>query len=288
MASTQLQDVAEPTILRSVSLQFMWTDRSFPERVAAAAKAGFDLIDLWDWRTVDIDGIAAAAHDNGIGINGFFGNRLHAPCDPSDKAEFLDEVSESLECAIRVGARQLHIFSNAIRPGGIVVPAPPLPSEELFSACLAVLSDAARLAEGTGVTLMLEHLNTVFLPGYLWGDVGTAITLCRQINRDGVRVVFDAYHQQLTGGRLTEHLLAALPVLGRFDIAGVPGRTEPGLGEIDFGFLRSVLIKNSWGGTVTFEVSPSDGNPETACQAIDRIFPPQANRPINKKVEARS
>jgi hydroxypyruvate isomerase len=260
-------------MLRSVSLQFMWTDRPFPDRVAAAAAAGFDLVDLWDWRTDDISAIATAAKDNGIGLNGFFGNRQHAACDPSGKAAFLEELKQSLDCAVTVGARQLHIFSNAIRPGGIVVPAPPVAPETLHAAGLDAMNAAAVLVAGSGVTLVLEHLNTVFLPGYLWSDAGLATAVCRQLDRAEVRVAFDAFHQQLSGGRLTDHLIASLDVLGRFDVAGVPGRTEPGIGEVDFSYLRSVLIEHGWDGTVTFEITPSDGNPDTAIAGVDKIFP---------------
>ena len=251
----------------------MWTDRPFPERVAAAAAAGFDMVDLWDWRTVDIAGIGEAAEENGIAINGFFGNRQHPVCDPSEIGMFLEELKESLDCAMRVGAHQLHIFSNAIRPGGVVSPAPPLAPESLQAASLNALGKAADLVAGTGVTLVLEHLNTVYLPGYLWSDAGLVTAACAQLDRPEVRVAFDAFHQQLTGGRLTDHLIAALPMLGRFDVAGLPGRTEPGTGEIDFGYLRSVLVEHGWDGTVTFEVVPSDGDPDTAVAGINKVFP---------------
>lgn len=259
-------------MLRSVSTHLMWTDRPYPERVRAAADAGFDLFDMWDWRTEDIDAIAAVARDHGIGINGFFGNRQHPACNPDGQQAFLDEVAESLDTAVRVGARQLHMFSNAIRPGGIVVPAPPVTPEGLHDASVQALTAAAELARGSGVTLVLEHLNDVFLPGYRWRDVGIVIALCQQVDRPEVRVAYDTFHQQLTGGRLTEHLLAAVPVLGRFDIAGLPGRTEPGVGEIDFSHLLTVLIGSGWNGTITFEVTPSDGRPETAVAAIDRLL----------------
>jgi len=272
-AGAALEPLPTPSVLRSVSLQLMWTDRPFPRRVAAAAAAGFDLVDRWDWRTDDIDTIAAAAAAANIGINGFFGNRQHAACDPAGQAAFLEEVRQSLDCAVRVGARQLHVFSNAIRPGGVVVPAPPLPPEALRAAGVDALAAAADLVAGTGLTLMLEHLNTVFLPGYLWDDAGIVTSICREVDRAEVRVAFDTYHQQLTGGRLTDHLVAALPYLGRFDVAGVPGRAEPGRGEIDFAFLRTVLDRHGWNGVITFEVVPSDGDPGTAVAAIDAFFP---------------
>lgn len=259
-------------MLRSVSIHFMWDKLPMPDRVRAAAAAGFDLVDLWDWRTVDIDAIGQAAQESGIGINGFFGNRQFSACDPQQRAGFVNEVQESLAVAARVGARQLHLFSNAIRPGGIVVPSPPLPAAALHAACLAAISEVAPLAAQAGVTLVLEHLNDVFLPGYLWTGASSVVDVAREINHENVKVVFDAFHQQLGTGRLTEHLVAAMPYLARVDVAGVPGRHEPGVGEIDFAYLRDVLDQHQWRGTLTFEIVPSDGNPDTAVARINELF----------------
>jgi hydroxypyruvate isomerase len=263
----------ENEVLRSVSIELMWAGRPYPERARAAAEAGFDLVDLWDARTSDVSRVAAVCRDAGTGINGFFGNRDHSLCDPAQRGAVYDEVGRSLDTALSVGARQLHLFSNAIRPGGVVVPSPPLPQEALHDSCLAALADLAALAGGSGVTLVLEALNPVFLPGYLWSEVGAPALLVHQLAAPEVRLVFDAFHQQLSGGRLTDHLVAALPWLARFDVAEVPGRHEPGHGEIDFAHLRSVLDNHGWDGTVCFEVVPSDGSPETAVKAIDQVFP---------------
>ncbi len=202
-------------VRRSVSIQLMWDDRGYPERAAAAADAGFDLVDLWDWRSSDIDGVAEVCRDRGTGINAFFGNRDHALCDRQERQAALDEISRSLECAERVGARQLSLFCNAIRPGGVVVPAPPLPAELLHATLVDGVRSAAELAHGSGVTLALEHLNPVFLPAYLWSDIADTAVVAREVDAAEVGVAFDAFHQQLAGGRLTEHLLAVLPWLRR-------------------------------------------------------------------------
>jgi len=258
---------------RSISIQLIWSDLPFPERARAAARAGFDRVDLWDRRNSDVEEVARVCRDEGISINGFFGNRDHSLCDPADRKTVLDEVARSVEAAVSVGAHQLHMFSNAIRPGGIVVPSPDISSARLHGTCLEALHAAADLVAGTGITLALEHLNTVYLPGYLWTTFSDAAIVARQIGRPEVGAVFDAYHQQLSGGRLTSELLGGLDVLARFDVAEVPGRFEPGAGEIDFEYLGQALAQSGWDGTVCFETVPSDGDPQHALEKIERCFP---------------
>lgn len=260
-------------MLRSISIQLMWADKPFPERVRSAAAAGFDLVDLWDWRNSDIDAVHEASRDCGIGINGFFATRDTSLSDKASRQVVLNEIKTNLDVAVRVGARQMHMFSNAIRPGGIVVPSPLLANATLMQHCLETLDEAADIVKGSGVQLVLEHLNTLFLPGYLWDDVNITTNLARELNRPEVGVVFDAYHQQLGQGRLVDSLIGSLPWLARVDLAEVPGRFEPGAGEIDLSYLIRVLDEHDWDGTITFETSPSDGNPETAVAAIERLLP---------------
>lgn len=260
-------------MLKSISIQLMWNDRPFAERVTAAAAAGFDLVDLWDQRNSDIHEVHRACQEHGIGINGFFATRDTSLCDPASRTAVLDEIKTNLDVAVAVGARQMHCFSNAIRPGGIVAASPALAPEALMAACAETLQAAADLVAGTGVQLVLEHLNTVFLPGYLWDDVNMTAGLARLIDRPEVGVVFDTYHQQLNRGRLADSLVASLPHLARVDLAEVPGRFEPGQGEIDMAYLLKVLRDHGWDKTITFETTPSDGNPDTALAAINRLMP---------------
>lgn len=265
-------------MLRSVSIQLMWADRPFPQRAAAAAAAGFDLVDLWDRRSSMLPELARACRDYGIGINGFFGNRDHSLCDPEHAAAALDEIKMGIEAAVEVGARQLHLFSNAIRPGGIVMPLPDISPAEATAVAVDHLNAAADVAATAGIQLVLEHLNTVFLPGYVWHDVPAVLAVAEAVGRPEVGLAFDTFHQQLVGGRLTDTLVQSLPHLVRVDIAEVPGRHEPGHGEIDFHYLRGLLDELEWDGTMTFETVPSDGDPETAVRAIDYYFPPSPSR----------
>ncbi|MCY4650634.1 MAG: TIM barrel protein [bacterium] len=255
-----------------VSLQFMWTELSFPDRVRKAGSHGFDQVDLWDWRDVDIDELGEVCRSEGVALGGFFGHRQGGLADPSQRGQVLEELAASVEVAERVGATQLHTFSDGIGPGGVIVKPPPLTWQARFQSCVDGLAEAVKLVEGTGITLGVEAINNVYVPGYFWDEVGMTVAVCRAVDHPRVRLAFDCFHQQLSGGRLTDNLLAALPWMGRFDVADVPGRGQPGTGEINYAHLRRVLEAQGYDGLVSFELVPQGGDSDRAARACRRGF----------------
>ncbi len=256
----------------SVNLQFMWTELSFPDRVRKAASFGFDQVDLWDWRDVDIDAVGDACRAEGVALGGFFGHRQGGLAHPDQHQQVLLELAASVETAQRVGATQLHTFSDGIGPGGVIAKPPPLTWEARYTACIEGLGKAVALVEGTGIVLAVEAINNVYVPGYFWDEVGITVAICRAVDHPGVRLAFDCYHQQLSGGRLTDNLLAALPWMGRFDVADVPGRTQPGTGEINYPYLRQVLESQGYDGLISFELDPKGGDSDRAALACREVF----------------
>ncbi len=255
-----------------VSLQFMWTELSFPDRVRKAASSGFDQVDLWDWRDVDIDELGETCRSEGIALGGFFGHRQGGLANPDQHGQVLEELALSVEVAARVGATQLHTFSDGIGQGGVIAKPPPLTWQARFQACLDGLGEAVRLVEGTGITLGVEAINNVYVPGYFWDEVGITVAICRALDHPQVRLAFDCFHQQLSGGRLTDNLLEALPFMGRFDVADVPGRGQPGSGEINYAHLRRVLENEGYEGLVSFELDPAGGDSDEAVRACREVF----------------
>ena len=256
----------------SVSLQFMWTELPFADRVRRAASHGFDRVDLWDWRDVDIDLLSGTCRTEGVALGSFFGHRQTGLADPSQRDRMLEELSASVQVARRVGASQLHTFSDGIGPGGVIRKPPPLPREARYQSCVEGLEEAVGLVEGTGITLVVEAINNLYVPGYFWDEVGITVALCRAVDHPRVRLAFDCYHQQLSGGRLTDHLREALPWMARFDVADVPGRGQPGTGEINFAHLRRVLESEGYEGLVSFEVDPVAGESDVAARACRELF----------------
>jgi hydroxypyruvate isomerase len=256
----------------SVSVKFMWADLPLPDRVRRAAAHGFDRVELWDWRGEDVDGLAEACAETGVEVAGFFGHSAGALCDPAQHDAVLASLAESVEVAKRLGALQLHMFSDARGPDGTFAPGPPLTDAQKRRACVEGLRRCVPLVDGTGIELTLEAVNRVFVPTYFLGDFGAALEICREVDHPQVRVFFDAYHQQLVGGRLIENLVDGLPWVTSVHVADVPGRGAPGTGEINFHSIRRVLEEHRYDRQLTFEVVP-DGDPDAAVAACKAVFP---------------
>lgn len=260
----------------SVSIRFMWAEEPLPDRARRAASHGFDHVELWDWRGEDIDGLAAAAHDHGIGIAGCFGHTRGGLANPDEHEEVLETLAESIAVAERVGAFQLHMFSDDIERSRIRQP-PPLTASRRRRATVEGMRRCIELVEGREVagrplTLVLESINTVFVPGYFLAATGDTVDVCREVDHPQARMFFDCFHQQLAGGRLTDNLIDALPWTASVHIADVPGRHQPGTGEINFAHIRRVLEDHGYDEQLTFEVVPRDGDSEAAVAAIKEVF----------------
>ncbi|MGH2961933.1 MAG: TIM barrel protein [Solirubrobacterales bacterium] len=257
----------------SVSIRFMWPEVPFAERGRRAAEAGFDCVEMWDWRGEDIDGLHEVCEQAGTAIAGFFGHSRGGLADPSQHEEVLECLAESIEVAEGVGAWQLHMFSDDIGPDSTIRKPPPLTDAKRREATAEGLRRCLELVEGRRMELVVESINTVFVPGYFLDGTGASIDVCRELAHPQVRMFFDCFHQQLVGGRLIENLIGALPWVAAVHVADVPGRHQPGTGEINFHSIRRVLEEHGYDGQLTFEVDPKDGDSDAAVAAIKEVFP---------------
>lgn len=257
----------------SASIHFLWAELPAHERAIKAAANGFDYIELWDWRTQDMNLLYDTCCEHNIVINGFFGHSSGGLRDPRQRTELLDNVGESIEVAERVGANQLHMFSDGIRrPQGEITKPPPITKIEQHQSCIEGIQEAVKLIEGKPFELILEAINNVHVPGYYWQDSCMQIEMCMAVDHPQVKLAFDCFHQQLVAGRLTENLIAAIPYAGRIDIANVPGRHQPGVGEIDFHHIYKVVKAQGYDGVITYETDPLDGDNAACVKVLREIF----------------
>jgi len=134
------------------------------------------------------------------------------------------------------------------------------------------LDRIADLGERAGVTFVLENLNTaVDHPGVPFGRAEDTLALVQAVNRPGLRMMLDLYHAQIGEGNLIELLRRAAPFIGEIQVADVPGRCEPGTGEINYPAIAKALAGIGYCGTVGLEAWAS-GDDEFALRRFREAF----------------
>ena len=256
--------------------QFLWKELPIEERIVAAARAGFDGVDFWDWIDKDIDRLAAIARDNGIFINSVFGSRHGSLTDAADHSLILDQYSESLEMAARCGVRALFVQTDEVGPGGQVVPASRSQTDaDRWAELEEGLHKVVELVAGSGVDvdLLIEPLSKLHVHGYLLRSVLDADALVRRIGFPRLKHVFDLFHQQINEGNLLNNLRATIDRVGAIHIADAPNRGAPGTGEINIARIYQEMCALGYDGIVGFECVPADLSTEETLAAIRTIFP---------------
>ena len=250
----------------------LYTELPFLQRLAAAKRDGFDGVDFWEWRPHDLAQLRAAAEDCGIRIHSFDGDADFSLVDPAHKARYLDFLGRSLEAARFLGAESLTIHSNALdRNGQVIDSYDGLSDTVKLCAMYDTLLDCARMAERSQIRLNLEALNvTTDHPGNFLTTTQMSAEVCRLIGSPWLKILYDVYHMQISEGSLCDHIAAYCDQIGHVHAADVPGRHEPGTGEINYPRVLEQLERCGYTGCVGFELFPQTDT-AAAVQAIMKL-----------------
>lgn len=121
-------------------------------------------------------------------------------------------------------------------------------------AAARTLERIAALGEKHGRVFTLENLNTaVDHPGTPFATAADTMALVRAVDSPHLRMNLDLYHAQIGEGNLIELLTAALPYVGEIQVADVPGRCEPGTGEINYPAIARALDSLQYAGVIGLE-----------------------------------
>jgi hydroxypyruvate isomerase len=213
----------------SVMLWTILTDRPFEERLEKVAEAGYHAVELVGeyakWPEDDFRRYNKKRAELGITFDTTAGLR-HGVADPSARQAFLADVRKELSIMEKIECPSLIVLTGNVVPG--------LSPKAQHDSCVEGLKRAAELVEGKNITLLLENIDLEENPHYYLWSVPEAFKIIEAVNHPQVKFLYDFYHAQISGGNLIANLKKHADKVGLFHIADVPGRHEPGTGEINY------------------------------------------------------
>jgi len=257
----------------SVCIEMIYTEYPFLERIQIAAEQGFDAVEFWNWDNKDMPAIKKTAKDAGIEIATFQSNRGGTLINPSQRDDFIAGIKESLDKANEMGVKKMFLLTDELGDDrSVKFQFPELSEDEKYASVLDGIKELAPLAEKAGVTLVLEPLNTaVDHAGYWLKHADVGFELVRKVGSKNIRLLYDIYHQQITEGNIIETLTGNLDVIGHVHVADVPGRHQPGTGELNYANILNALREAGYSEFVGLEFEPTIASKEVAPAALNLI-----------------
>ena len=156
-------------------------------------------------------------------------------CRPGREAEFRDGVGKALAYAQALACPRVHVMAGLLPAG--------TEREAVRPTYVNNLRWAAAQADKQGVQLLIEPINTRDIPGFFLNRQDHAHELIAEIGAANVKVQMDLYHCQIVEGDVAMKIRQYLPTgqVGHFQIAGVPERHEPDVGEMNYPYLFKVI-----------------------------------------------
>jgi hydroxypyruvate isomerase len=247
--------------------EMLWRDKPMEWRVKRLAEMGFQ-VGLWNWPDHDLAMLEKSGATFSI-MNGYLRGRLS---DNEGADELLRTARETAQVGKRLGVARLNLHGTGLGEGGLPVTSCEVITGAMWLKARDTLARIADLADEEGVIFTLENLNLpVDHPGVPFGRAEDTLALVSAVNHPRLRLNLDLYHAQIGEGNLIELCQRSLPWIGEVQVADVPGRKEPGTGEINYAGIARALYTMGYRGPVGMEAFAS-GDPEVALESFRNAF----------------
>jgi hydroxypyruvate isomerase len=240
----------------SANLTMLYNEVEFLDRFDRAAAAGFAAVEFLSPYEAGVGEVKARVDDLGLTVAMF---NLHAGDaeagefgtlgNPARRDFFRWSFAEALAAANRLGCERLHAAFGKTVVG--------FDTAAQVDCALENLAWAAPQAAQAGVTLLIEALNPIDWPDYFLNTTTDALNIVVRAGQSNVKLQYDVYHAQMTEGNLVDTITNNFPTIGHIQIADVPGRHEPGTGEINYPNVFSALDRLGYEGYIGLEYRPS-------------------------------
>ena len=246
------------------------SERPFVERVKEIAKAGF-FVEFWRWPPHERD-LDVLADDPDVKISTFTGNIAGSMVHPDGVSEYLEGVLRSVDVAHKLNCREVMILTGELGPNGEAIHAKASHPATMWITAYKTLCQVAEIAEKEDFVYNLEVLNTVLdHPGYALPTPEDCVRLISEVGSPRIKMLLDIYHTQMGQGNLIDTIRQYRDYLGYIHVADVPGRHEPGTGEINYSKVAQALRGVGYDGTIGLECWP-EGDVHKAMEVFREAF----------------
>lgn len=235
----------------SVMLWTVFRELPFEQRLEKVAEAGYRNVELVGefkkWPEDDYRKYNRKKRALGITFDTTAGLG-HGVGDPKERTALLGDIRDMLKIMDKLECPQLIVMSGNIVEGMV--------REAQHASCVEGLKRAADLVGGRNVTLLLENIDPEENPKYFLTSVAEGLKIIEEVNHPQVRFLYDFFHEQISEGNLIKKLAQNVDKVGLVHIADVPGRHEPGTGEINYANIYKKLAELNYDRYVAMEFLP--------------------------------
>lgn len=250
----------------AVCVEMVLRDLPLGDRIRHVHDLGF-AAEIWDWTGKDLDELGALT-ESGVRFTSMTGYVDGELVDPEGAQALLASAARSVEASRRLGSPNLNLHGTGLDGEGLPVRPVEVVTGPMWVAAVDTLRRVAELGEEEGVVFTLENLNTaVDHPGTPFARAADTRDLVAAVGSPHLRMNLDLYHAQIGEGNLIELVRGCVDLVGEVQVADVPGRCEPGTGEISYPAVARALAEVGYAGVVGLEAFASGDD----ALALDRF-----------------
>ena len=234
----------------------------FMQRFEQAAVAGFGAIEFWDYDKEgrDMAAVAALCKKLDLDIVQFTGWGGPSLADTANHDAFSEGMKRAVDIAHQLDAPMFTVVGHQTVDD--------IGQANSVANLSRALERVVPILEDAGKMLILEPFNPVDHQGHFLNGSADALKICRSIDSPSVKINWDLYHMQLTEGNIVANMRDGLDQIGYVQIADIPGRHQPGSGELNFPFIFGALEDMGYTGPIGLECWPEENDENKAIADI--------------------
>lgn len=244
------------------NMESWWTGLEFMHRFEKAAQSGFGAVEFWEYAKDgrDMAVVANLCRNLELDVVQFTGWGDTSLAHRTIHAEFAESIKRAVEVAYQLDAPMFTVVGHQAVDD--------VSQAQSVANLQAALERVVPTLEDAGKMLILEPFNPVDHLGFFLNGSADALQICRSINSPMVKLNWDLYHMQLTEGNIVANMRDGIDQIGYVQVADVPGRHQPGSGELNYVYIFAELQKMGYRGPIGLECWPEDENEQAAIDDI--------------------